>query len=229
MDNAQAPAPPARMSNAKPIALNLLFNVVLPIVAVNVLRSRGIALVPALALSAFFPALETGLTWLRARSLDAIGAVSLAFIALGIGASLLSGDVHFALAKESFFTAVFGAFALGSLLAPRPLLFYFSRSFVTGGDPARMREWNERWQFPRFRRVMRLMTAVWGVGFLIEALARVALVYAVPVSVAVVASPLLATAVYAILMIWTIRYGKAAEKRGAALRALEAAREGAAP
>jgi hypothetical protein len=206
----------------KRLALNLLFNVVLPVIAVNVLTARGVALVPALAASAIFPALETGITWIRVRSLDAIGAVSLVFIALGIGASFLSGDVHFALAKESFFTAVFGALALGSLLAPRPLLFYFSRAFVTGGEPALMSEWNARWAVPGFRAVMRIMTTVWGVGFLIEALVRVVLVYALPVSAVIVVSPLLAMAVYAGLMVWTIRYGKAAEKRGAAMRALEA-------
>jgi hypothetical protein len=219
-ESAQNPRPNAQLRG---LAVNVTFNVVLPLIAVNVLRARGVAVVPALAISAIFPVLETVSIWLRTRKLDAIGAVSLAFIALGIGASLWSGDVHFALAKESFFSGIFGLLTLGSLLAPRPLLFYFARSFVTGGDPVREREWEARWQFPRFRTVMRRMTAVWGVAFVAEALVRVALVYAVPVSVAIVASPLLATAVYAGLMFWTIRYGKAAEKRGQALRALEAA------
>jgi hypothetical protein len=169
-----------------------------------------------------FPALETGATWIRRRHLDAIGAISLVFITLGIGASLLSGDVHFALAKESFFSSVFGLLCLGSLFAPRPLMFYLSRTFVTGGDPARTVQWNERWVFPGFRHVMRTMTAVWGVGYLCEAGIRIVLVYVLPVPAAVVASPILAAATAGALMFWTIRYGKGAERRALERRAREA-------
>jgi hypothetical protein len=128
----------------------------------------------------------------------------------------VSGDVHFALAKESFFTAVFGIVCLASLLAPRPLLFYTGRSFVAAGDPARAAAFSDRWQYAGFRHVMRIMTIVWGVAFLAEAGVRVALVYALPVNAALVASPLLAAGVFGALMVWTIRFGNAAQ--AAALR-----------
>jgi hypothetical protein len=201
------------------LARNLCFNVVLPLIAVNVLEAHGVRVVVALAISAIFPALETGVTWIRRRRLDALGAIVLTFIALGVGASLLSGNVHFALAKESFFTAVFGLLCLGSLLAPRPLMFFIGRTFSTGGDPARETLWNERWALPGFRHVIRTMTAVWGIGYLSEASVRVALVYMLPVNAALVVSPTLAAAVTAALMFWTIRYGRNAERRGAELRA----------
>jgi hypothetical protein len=211
--------------NLRGLAINLLFNVVLPLIAVNVLEGRGVGVVRALAISAIFPLIETVAAFARTRRVDAIGAISLTFIALGVGASLISGDVHFALAKESFFTAVFGLLCLGSLLAPRPLLFYTGRSFVGGGDPAREAEFEGRWVYPTFRHVMRLMTVVWGSAFLCEAAARVALVYVLPVNGALVASPLLASAVFGALMLWTIRYGKGAEARALARRAREAALE----
>jgi hypothetical protein len=201
------------------IAINLLFNVVLPLVAVNVLEARGVGVVRALAISAIFPLIETGASFLRTRRIDAIGAISLTFILLGVAASLLSGDVHFALAKDSFFTAAFGLLCLGSLLAPRPLIFYTGRSFVGGGDPVREAEFEGRWIYPAFRHVMRLMTAVWGCAFLFEAAARVALVYVLPVNAALVASPVLAASVFGALMVWTSRFGKAAEARALARRA----------
>ncbi len=205
--------------NLRALAVNLCFTVVLPVIAVNVLQARGVGIVTALAISAVFPALETAATWIRVRYLDALGAISLTFIALGVGASLLSGDVHFALAKDSFFTGIFGLIFLGSLLGPRPLMFYISRTFNTGGDPGRKAMWSERWAFPRFRQVMRIMTTVWGVAFLSEAVVRIVLVYVVPVSAAIVVSPLLATAVLAALMLWTLRYAKMAERRALRARA----------
>jgi hypothetical protein len=212
--------------NIRGIAINLIFNVVLPLIAVNVLEAHGVGIVQALAISAIFPVIETGASFVRTRRVDAIGAISLTFIALGVAASLISGDVHFALAKESFFTAVFGVLCLGSLLAPRPLIFYTGRSFVGAGDAAREAEFEARWIYPTFRYVMRLMTIVWGCAFLCEAAARVALVYVLPVNAALVASPLLAAAVFGVLMVWTIRFGKGAEQRALALRkkvALESA------
>jgi hypothetical protein len=205
------------------IAINLLFNAVLPLIAVNVLEAHGVGIVAALAISAIFPLIETAAAFVRTRRVDAIGAISLTFIALGVGTSLISGDVHFALAKESFFTAVFGFVCLGSLLAPRPLIFYTGRSFVGGGDPAREAEFDGRWIYPTFRHVLRVMTVVWGCAFLCEAAARVSLVYVLPVNAALVASPVLAAAVFGALMVWTIRFGKRAEQRALARRAREAA------
>jgi hypothetical protein len=204
------------------IAINLLFNVVLPLIAVNALEAHGVGVVRALAISAVFPLIETGASFARTRRVDAIGAISLTFIALGVAASLISGDVHFALAKESFFTAIFGLLCLGSLLAPRPLLFYTGRSFVGAGDPAREAEFDSRWIYPTFRHVLRVMTVVWGCAFLCEAAARVALAFVLPVNAALVASPVLAMAVFGGLMLWTIRFGKAAEQRAAERRAREA-------
>jgi intracellular septation protein A len=204
---------------ARGLLVNLCFNVVLPLIAVNVLEARGVGIVTALAISAVFPALETGATWIRLRRLDTLGAISLAFITLGVGASLVSGDVHFALAKESFFSGVFGLICLGSLLAPRPLMFFLGRTFSTGGDPARETLWNERWAVAGFRNVIRRMTFVWGVAYVSEAALRIVLVYALPVNAALVVSPTLAMAVTAALVFWTIRYGRNAERRGAELRA----------
>jgi branched-subunit amino acid transport protein len=205
------------------IAINLVFNIVLPLIAVNALEAHGVKVVEALVISAVFPAIETGFAWNRRRRLDALGAIVLSFITLGAVTSLISGDVHFALAKESFFTATFGLIALASLLRPRPLQFYFGRTFVAAGDPVKEAAWDARWSDAGFRTVMRRMTAVWGVTYLAEAVVRAILVYELPVNAALVVSPLLATGVTFALIYWTIRYGKAAERRGVERRAGAAA------
>jgi len=209
----------AQSSQTLGIAKNLGINVVLPLVTVNLLEAHGVGIVPALAASAIFPLAETATGFVRTRRIDAIGAISLTFIILGVASSLISGDVHFALAKESFFTAVFGLLCLASLLAPRPLIFFTGRSFMAAGNPAKAAAFSERWTLHAgFRHVLRVMTVVWGIAFLLEAAARVALVYVLPVNAVLVVSPLLAAAVFGLLMVWTIRYAKNAERRAASRR-----------
>ena len=205
------------------LLVNLCFNIVLPLLAVNILEARGVPVISALAISALFPVLETGGTWIRRRRLDAIGAISLTFIALGVGTSLLSGDVHFALAKGSFLTGAFGLVCLGTLLAPKPLMFYIGRSFATTGDPAAEQTWHGRWALPGFRSVLRTMTVVWGLTYLAEASLRFVFVYVLPVNVVIAISPIFGLLVSAVLITWTIRYGKVAERRGIARQAAKTA------
>lgn len=215
-----APASTARAQvpglSVRGLVTNLTFNIVLPLITVNALQHQ-LGVVRALAIAAVFPALEVGVTALRRRRVDALGIIVLALIVVGVVASLVTGDVHFALAKESLGTGVFGLLCLGSFLMPRPLMYFIGRTFSTGNDPKLVAAWNDRWQYIEFRRVIRMLTAVWGIAYLLEAAARVAIAYALPVNVVIAASPTLALVVTAGLMIWTVRYSRAAERRAAAL------------
>ena len=208
------PPGPAPNVRVRGLAINLLFNLALPLLAVNLLQHR-VGLVRALAISAIFPALEVSVTAFRARRLDPLGAIVLVLIVIGAATSLLTGDVHFALAKESLGTGIFGLLCLGSFALPRPLMFYISRTFQTGNDPALVAQWNDRWQHPQFRSVIRTITAAWGIGYVLEALVRVAMAYALPVNAVLVASPTWALVVTAGLITWSVRYGAAAERRAA--------------
>jgi hypothetical protein len=59
------------------------------------------------------------------------------------------------------------------------------------GDPERLAAWERAWeQSETFRRDLRLLTVAWGAGLLIESVARVVVVYALPVDRAVVAAQL---------------------------------------
>jgi hypothetical protein len=63
--------------------------------------------------------------------------------------------------------------------------------------------------------MQRLMTIVWGVGFLSEALIRVGLVFVLQIPTFLVISPLMGMATTIGLIIWTISYGR---RRGAAAK-----------
>src|SRR2546425_619575 len=65
---------------------------------------------------------------------------------------------------------------VGSLRTRRPLMYGLAVEFI-GPDTAKGREMIGLWQYEGFRHVFRVITAVWGVGFLVEAAVRFVIVY----------------------------------------------------
>jgi intracellular septation protein A len=191
----------------------LVINGVFPFVLYQLLTGRGVPAVPALVAGSVFPVGYTLLGWARSRRLDVIAAVSLCFIVVSAVASLVSGSPRFTLMKESFLTGIFGVIFLGSLLASRPLMFYIVLPFATGDDPERRVWWNGLWRYPGFRHSMRVMTAIWGVTFVADALIRTALVFVLSTSVFLVVSQLLFYGMFATAFLVTFAYGRRAQRR----------------
>jgi intracellular septation protein A len=111
---------------------SIVVNGLLPFVAYQLLTGQGLDCFRALLATSVFPLVGVTWGWARTRQLDGIAVISLVFIALGLATSLISGDARFYLVKESFLTGLFGLVCLGSLLLPRPLMFYFGRQFASG-------------------------------------------------------------------------------------------------
>lgn len=215
MSLASAPPPPTSTAalGRRTVVRSIVANIILPLALVEVLLHRGLSPVPALALGAIFPAAAALIGLTRRGRVDPLAIVALTAIVVGVGASFLSGSPVFALAKESLFTFVFGAGCLLSLVAgPRPAIFYLGRQFgeVRGGT-----NWDERWrEQPRFRQALRVLTAIWGVGFLCEAALRIVAALTLPVAATVVVSPLLAIVAILVLIALTRVYVLAVQRIG---------------
>jgi len=191
----------------------LVFDVAMPILAFNALTSCGVSTLWALLAGGLFPAINNLRVWARSRRLEPLGIIVMIFLVIGTVASLISGSVFVALIKDSFLTATFGLICLGSLLAERPLMFYVIRQFVAGDDPVRLEWWNSLWQEPNFRTAQRLVTAVWGIAYLVEALLRVGFAEVLPPAQVVTISPVMAFGVMILLITWTRRYMLAVRER----------------
>ena len=113
---------------------------------------------------------------IRHHRLDVVGALVLAGIVVGTVLGLVSHSPRLVLIEGSVGTAVFGVACLGSLCTRQPLMYGFAMEF-TGQDTPQGREMTGLWQYEGFRRIFRVITAVWGVGFLLEAAVRVVIVY----------------------------------------------------
>lgn len=195
----------------------VVFDVAAPLVAYYVLRSAGLTTVTALLISGVFPLLHVVIGAVRRRRLDVVGTLVLAGIIVGTLLGLVSHSARLVLVEGSVPTAVFGLACLGSLLARRPLMFSLGLEF-TGPDTAKGREMTGLWQYEGFRRIFRTITAVWGVGFLVEAALRVVVVYSTSTGTALAISNVTPYLFLAIFCAWTIAYGthhrKKAERAG---------------
>jgi intracellular septation protein A len=191
----------------------VIFDVAAPLVAYAVLRSAGLTTVTALLLSGVFPALGVAIAVISHRRLDVVGALVLAGIVVGTILGLVSHSARLVLAEGSVPTAVFGIACLGSLPTRRPLMFRFALEF-TGPDTAAGREMTRLWQYQGYRRVFRVITVVWGIGFLLEAVLRIVIVYNTSTGTALASSKAMPFVCGAILSAWTVGYGAHQKKKG---------------
>ena len=200
----------------------LVFDVATPVIVFFLLTGYGVSTLWALVAGGLSPAINNLRVWAKSRRLEPVGIIVMTFLAIGTATSLITGSVFFALIKASFLTAIFGLICLGSLLAERPLMFYVTRQFVAGDDPVRLEWWNGLWQYPHFRGAQRLVTAVWGVAYLVEAVLRVGFALFLSPAQVVTISHVMAFAVLVALIAWTRRYLLALRDRRLRERAAEA-------
>lgn len=196
------------------VTMIVIFDIAAPLVAYKLLRDAGLSAVTSLVLSGVFPAIPVGFDAVRHRRVEVVGALVLAGILVGTVAGLLSHSARLVLIEGSVPTGVLGVAFLGSLLARQPLMFGFAREF-TGPDTAKGREMTMLWQnYEGFRRIFRIMTVVWGVGFLIEAALRIVIVFNTSTGTALAISKVTPFVFVGILLAWTFAYGTLHRKRG---------------
>lgn len=222
---------PAKGSRFGSIAKIGIVDIGAPIAAYSLLRSAGVTATTALLLSGIFPALGMVVSVIRHRRLDVVGALVLAGIVVGAVLGLASHNARLQLVEGSVPTAVFGmvclaslAWAFGrdaSLRARQPLMFRLALEF-TGPDTAKGREMTRLWQYDGYQRVFRIITAVWGAGFLCEAALRVVIVYNTSTGTALAISKLLPYPFLAILSAWTVAYGARQKKKSERIAATDA-------
>ncbi|MBV9729399.1 MAG: DUF3159 domain-containing protein [Pseudonocardiales bacterium] len=190
----------------------IFLDVLLPYLVFFALSKAGVPEVAALSAGAAISIAVLIAKAVSKRRLDKLAAFILLTFVIGIAVSFLSGDPRVALLRESVYTGVIGLVLLASLLAKRPLLFQLGQQFTGGGGDNSW--WEQRWrQAPSFRSALRIITAVWGGVFLLDALLRLPVVWMVPVDTGLVVSPLIFVVALIGLIIWTRSYIVAARRK----------------
>ena len=208
-----ADAPSQAAARFRSLAMIAVFDIGAPLAAYNLMRSAGLSAVSALVLSGVFPAAGLAARAVMHRRVDAVGAVVLGGILVGTMAGLITHNARWVLLEGSVPTAVFGLACLGSLRAGRPLMFSIALEF-NGPDTDRGRWMTRLWRHEEFRHLFRVITAIWGVSFLVEAALRVVIVYSTSTSTALGLSKVTPFIWAGALMTWTFAYGAYHKKKG---------------
>jgi hypothetical protein len=200
------------------IAMIVVFDLGGPLLAYSLLRSGGMSAVAALILSGIFPALGIVIGAVVDRRLDIIGVVVVAGLVVGTVAGLVSNNARLYLVEGAVPSLVFALACLGSLRSRKPLIYRFAVELL-GPDTPEGREAVGAWQYPRFRRAFQVITAVWGVAYLIEVVVRLVVVETTSTGIALLFSKLVPYALAFGLSGWTLGYGEHEKKKAERLAA----------
>ncbi len=222
-DTAQAnpttPQKASRMATILSLVSSIVINVVLPILIYLALKSYTSASdFLALVISGVPPTIESIVEVIRRKRIDLLAGFVVTSIVISLILIALGGSPKVYLIRESFFTAAFGLAYLVSLLFKRPLAFYIARYFATGNHPENIPWFDSLWQYQQFRHTMRVITVVWGIGFLFEAALRTFLVIVLSVVQFLIISPFVLYGILGALIVWMFLYSRQGRKKGEELR-----------
>jgi hypothetical protein len=210
------PQPPPRphepLTRVRQIAMILVFDLGGPLLAYTLLRSDGLSTVAALIISGIPPALGIVIGAMVDRRLDIIGVVVLAGLVVGTVAGLVSNNARLYLVEGAVPSLVFALACLGSLRSSKPLIYRFAVELL-GPHTRKGREVVGAWQYPGFRRAFQVITAAWGVAYLIEVAARLVVVETTSTGIALLFSKLIPYVSAFVLSLWTLRYGEHEKKK----------------
>ena len=171
-----------------------LIDIVAPIAVYYVARALGATVWVALLAGGGVPALGVLAGLLRGRRPDSMGILVLAALAVSAAASVVNGSPRVLLARDGLTTGAWACYMYLSLLAARPATFVVSRPLLEGRrvfDAAARRwvrpaavSWDDLWtRVPRFRRIWRVCTVIWGSAILADAVVRIAMAATLPIGV----------------------------------------------
>lgn len=183
------------------------------VVAYVALRALGQSEYISLLGATIVAGIRLGYVMIRRREIDGFALFMMVTFGVGFALSLVSGSVHFLLAKESIGTSVSGLLFLVTCLWGKPLMFYAARRFTAASEQERA-GWDNNWNSNAgFRKYFRFVSVVWGIAFLIEAAVRIPFVYILPVDVMAVISPLATPIMITGLLVWTFSSSRKAVER----------------
>lgn len=217
MSDAEGPGWEPGPPSLRAMAPSMVFGAVIPLAVYYIVRHHVPNTADALIIAGAFPVAWIAVEWVRTRQIDPIGAITLFGFVVGVASSeLLGGNAFVLKVKDSAFTILFGLTCLLSLRWKRPMMFTIGRAMSAGEDPARQAAYDDLYEIEEAKHVFAVITVVWGIGLIVEALLRVVLAAVLPTGPFLAVSPVLWAVAFAGLFTFTIRYSAVARERGEA-------------
>ncbi|WEK54794.1 MAG: hypothetical protein P0Y55_01570 [Candidatus Cohnella colombiensis] len=182
------------------VVVTILLNGVVPYFIYIFLKDRTSGLT-ALLIATCIPLFEQLIYFVKKRVLDHFGLLMIGTFVLSVGLVLLGGSEELVLLRESFVTAAVGAVFLISLLLSKPLIYHLAIRFVPS---ANVQALEQKWRHPQFRQGCRLITAIWAVLLIGEAIIRIWLIYTLSIANFLIVSHFLFYSIIGIAIICSV-------------------------
>jgi hypothetical protein len=161
----------------------LILDLAIPLGSYYILHAAGCSLVMSLAVSSILPAARSMAGLIRNRSANFLAMLIVAVNVVSIAITFLAGDPRIMVAKDGAVSSTIGIAILISAFTARPLMTAGLRPFLVKTDAARAVAFDRLLtSSPRFRKLERLFSAIWGVSFITECTARVICAFTLPVA-----------------------------------------------
>ncbi len=203
------------------LLVELLVNFAAPLVIYDHFQPQ-LGEVNALLASSAPPILWSLFEFARHRRVDAISILVIGGIVLSLLAFLGGGSVHVLQLRERMITALIGAGFLISAAIGRPVIYLLAHASLKRQGSAQAEAFAARRDEKGFKRVMTVLTLVWGTGLLADAGLSAILAFRLSVHDYLITSPIVGYAVMGTLALWTFLYVRHVQRKGNARRAAAA-------
>src|SRR5262249_36876116 len=154
------------------------------------LASPYTSAVNALILAAVLPIIRIAMRLLQSHRVSLTGLMSIFTIAVKVATGLLFQDARLILVGDSMITGLYGLIMIASVLIGKQLIWALIQN-ITANNVAISQRITGRWQTSNVRATFTVITAVWGVGLLLEFAVRLLLAYSISPDQFLIISPIL--------------------------------------
>ena len=190
------------------LAPQLVAGGVAPFLVYQIAHHNGLADSTSLAVASVVPALWVLGNWLGRRRLEVIPGLALFGLTAGLVAVLaFHGNELVLKLRESLITGTLGLVFLGSLaLSGRPAIYHLGRAMASSQGASSRAHFETLWGEDRARRVIHVLTILWGIGLVGEAALRVLLAVLLPTGTFLAVAPVVGWVIIGSLMWFTVSY-----------------------
>jgi intracellular septation protein A len=125
---------------------------------------------------------------------------------IGLGLSLGFKDAKLNQVQGPIVTSIIGISYIVTLGCKKPIIYYFSRPWMTKNDPEKIKEFDLSWESPNYRSAMKTVSIVWGLGFILQAAGTFVLIFTVNLDLVMILGHVLLFGTIGILIIWSAIY-----------------------
>lgn len=159
----------------------LLFDVAIPLAGYYGLRLLGVQALIALTLGIFPTVVYQVYQILKNQKVDSLALFILGIILISMATSFVTGSPRFMLAKSGWVTGLIGLGFCVSLFFQKPIAFTIAKSLFER-SPVPQTDLDTLWEKePEFQWPWKVVTVIWSVGTLLNAVIIIYFAYALPV------------------------------------------------